>query len=133
MSITPEQMKALRKTAKDLFNTATQLKIADAEGAAILMESGLIVSGHTQPKGGEEIYSSATGDALRAVWRSCANEVIAAVLIVSKNEDIQSLSLRSLKAHLTVVPDSQIFHARPCTTPDSTDVCIHTNTPIPRF
>jgi len=125
MNVTQSQMQCLRKRAKEEFDIASAMG-AKAEGVAILMRSGLIVAGYTQPA----INGNAAADALRCVTpnipsgkkpdsKAMDHFTIACAIIVTdaKNGNPVRATLNTLKDYLFVTGGAQIYIAKPIVSP----------------
>lgn len=136
MEIDLDRMEALRVAVKSAFDVASVMDVNRPEAVAILMKSGLILSGYTQPKSVNNDPQDAARDALRAVIPSFPESAkpgskaldhftIAAVIILTARQKIQASTLNTLKEYPAVLDGTQIFHAKLGSGSDKNYVGVH--------
>lgn len=141
MTIGMDKMEALRAAVKSAFDIASVMDVNRPEAVAILMKSGLILSGYTQPKSVNDDPQDAARDALRAVIPSFPESAkagskaldhftIAAVIVLTARQKIQASTLNTLKEYPAVLDGAQVFHAKLGSGSDKNYVGVHTVIPL---
>ena len=141
MTIGLDKMETLRAAVKSAFDVASVMDVNRPEAVAILMKSGLILSGYTQPKSVSNLPQDAARDALRAVIptfpesakpgsKALDHFTIAAVIVLTVRQKIQSSTLATLSEYPAILDGAQVFHAKLGGGSDKNYVSVHKVIPL---
>ena len=127
--INTHQMNILKSKSLDAFQIASRVnRIGTAEGAAILMQSGLILTGYTQPEGND-----AATDALRAIDCKDTHRMdditIVAAMIVTQDGSIDPSTLERLD-YYPKNENSQLIRGKAPPNTSYETACVLSMTPL---